>query len=262
MPRARQLLLEKGYAIATHPRARREGRADPLEIQFRHPDGTLLELHRGLCAHWQVQGGLPLEWSEIWSQRTQVDLGAAQVPDLAPEVLFTVLAIHGTSHLWRRFKWLADIAQFLEREQSVDWARLGALSQRYGVSRIVRLALYLAHAWAEAPLMPGAQQLLGNDRDLAPLARQVKQWISRSDGRVDLAEEARFSIGVRERWRDRLPYLPVFLVAFFRSLLIPTAKETQCIALPRPLRFLYVVIRPVRLLGVGVGRLLNRFRRL
>lgn len=93
-----------------------------------------------------MQGGLLPEWNEIWSQRTQVDLGTAQVPDLAPEVLLIVLSVHGTSHLWRRFSWLADIAQSLERRQSLDWGRLGVLWRRYGLSRVVRLARYLGRS--------------------------------------------------------------------------------------------------------------------
>ncbi|MEW6255104.1 MAG: nucleotidyltransferase family protein [Pseudomonadota bacterium] len=106
---------------------------------FRHPSGTLVELHFRLERNPVAQASLgnapPLQ---------DVAMGEGSVRTLANPVLYTYLCIHGGGHAWRRLKWLADLAAFLASTKA-DLVQLHEGAAGRGARRASAVALALCH---------------------------------------------------------------------------------------------------------------------
>ena len=104
-----------GYRLSilggiTDPRQIDRYLAAHKEAEWHHDDrGTVVELHTAFSNNQTA-----IRMVGLTSPRTMVDvIPGAALPTFATAPLFTYLAFHGTTHLWSRMKWLADIAALL-----------------------------------------------------------------------------------------------------------------------------------------------------
>ena len=125
------------------------GIEDPVQIQrylavhkeaeWHNDDrATVVELHTELSDNAVAIPGIGLG-----SARMMVDLMPGQaLATLAPAPLFAYLAFHGTTHLWSRLKWLADVAALLH-DQDVEVLYRDGIA--LGAGRCPGVAIVLAH---------------------------------------------------------------------------------------------------------------------
>jgi len=73
-----------------------------------------------------------------------VDVGGVELPTLAPEELFSYLAVHGASSAWFRLKWISDFAGLLHPLDTHEVEQLYRRSQELEAGRAVGQALLLA----------------------------------------------------------------------------------------------------------------------
>lgn len=209
--------------------------------------------------HWEVASSLfaaSLQAEELWGRLETIRLNNTVVKKLSAEDLLLSLCVHGSKHHWERLAWICDVAELAKTRTNLDWNLLMERAESSGSERMLFLGLHLASHLLDAPLPEDVRVRIDADRKVALLATQVAKRLF--DGveliPASIGKSFRFQWALRADWRSRLRYC--------RLLLQPTDADIERLLLPRPLTFVYYLIRPFGLLGrdrkrrgaVGSGR--------
>jgi hypothetical protein len=199
--------------------------------------GTFLELHwrlsdnRSLLAHVTASTGT-----------RKVEIAPGQfLRTLEDADLFAYLCLHGAHHGWSRMKWLADLAALLAQKPLAEVETLYRKAKADGVGRAAAQALLLCERLFGLPLPDGLAAEMQRDRAI--------RWL------VSVALNAMAGDAASRQTEDR-PLgnfeieishflLATGMRAWLRELESKAIGWTdfQNFALPRPLYFLYPLLR-------------------
>ncbi|WP_294356834.1 nucleotidyltransferase family protein [uncultured Sphingomonas sp.] len=170
------------------------------EAEWRHAErDTVVELHTELADNTAA-----IPTIGLGSPRETVELTpGGSLATLATAPLFAYLCYHGSSHLWARLKWLADVTALLRDE---DITRLYNEAVAFGAGLTPGVAILLAH------------ELLGLDAP-APLLDRIRcdptiQRLLRYSIAAIIAEQD-------ERGRLARPFRELFAYARAQAWLVP-----------------------------------------
>lgn len=236
VPRAAEALLARGYVeIDTS----KDGDAYSRVFSCAAA-ATVVDLH------WDFAGprfGFGLKPGALFDRCVTVRLGGRTIRSLSAEDTLLLLCMHGAKHCWSRLAWICDIAELLRVHEGLDWSELMARAQAAGSERMLLLGLRLASDLFGTRL-PADIHTRASQPAVASLARDVRGWIARGkDAAGDPIERETFYVGMRERPVDRAKH---FLHGIARFL-TPNARDTWSLRLPKPLRWLHWIVRPLRL---------------
>jgi hypothetical protein len=191
--------------------------------------------------HWEVASSLfasSLQAEDFWGRLETLRLNKIAVKSLSAEDLLLSLCVHGSKHLWERLAWICDVAELARARPDLNWSVVLERAASSGSDRMLLLGLYLAKSLLNAPLPEHVKSKLAADRIVVSLAKQVSKRLFGDVGQrpVSISESIRFNWAVRAGWRSRLRYC--------RLLLQPTDADIETIPLPRPLSFVYYLMRP------------------
>jgi len=202
LDQAEQLLLSNGYRrqlpdFVLTPRQKKALIKTSQHVSFYHPGHqTLVELHWRLCSNPHL---LSSEYvPRMMATTQQLSIGGTQITSLSDEDTLLYLCLHGANHGWYRLKWLCDVAQFLHRNQAINWQAWVENVLTLGLHRPVAQALLLAHQLFDAPLPPAAG-LLTTENQIMP------QLVAHSIRLLTQSEEELFAVGQLNAFRN-LPY--------------------------------------------------------
>jgi hypothetical protein len=239
--RAVSCLVALGYM-------RHEGAADPeheheqwrREAHLLPPSlpAAMVELHTDLLGN---PGTAPLNLEEVFSRsRTETVFGVPmRIAAVEDQLLY--LCLHGARHVWSRLLWVCDVDALVRRNPSIDWPAVVARAAAIDATRRLAVGLHLARTLLATPL-PSLPSLL-------PAARSVRRTTAFAASRMSDTSAGRVpsfrlllasELAVRETLTQRLTYL--------RRQLTPTPRDRAWLRLPRRLRWLHVILRPLRLL--------------
>jgi SAM-dependent methyltransferase len=189
----------------------------------------------------------PIDLDAMFTRLLPLEIGGQSVRTFSVEDLLVMLCVHGAKHFWERLSWIVDIAQ-LTAAHDVDWALLMAIAEKMASTRFLLLGLYLAHTLFEAPLPPEVLNRAANDKQVQWLASKVLgQYSGHADPGAGVWSRAIFRMRSSDGVRQGLRQL-------FRLSLSPTESDRQKIKLPAVLSPLYILLRPIRLIGeYGLG---------
>jgi hypothetical protein len=247
IPEAAALLQAHGYTPQFSPTEAQAGESGPAPGQYAFaPSGRrrYVELHTERTLRYFSR---PINLDELASRAIPLKIGGQDLRVFSAEDLLVMLCVHGAKHFWERLSWVVDIAQLLSA-RGIDWELLSAIAEKMETTRVLLLGLFLAHEVAGAELPPSIlDDALGNSQ-VQWLARKVlAQYEGASDPGGGVFHRAMF----RLRSCDGLGQ---GLRQFFRLSLSPTESDRQAIRLPGFLSPLYILVRPLRLLGqYGLG---------
>ena len=244
--RARDLLLAHGYRPQRHPEPGRQARylRDNKDFKFYSKDRRcFVELHWRLALR---RLSFPFDAAMLWETGASFSLSGMTVPALAPENLVIVLCANGCKDRWKLLSRVCDVAEVVRAFPAMDWDTVVARAETYRGRRMLHLGLFLAHTLLEAPVPDHIAQRAGADPVVAALGARVRRWLFSRDGDVPLwgLQKAVFTLQTREVWWDSVPYLFHLL----REMTSVSEKDRAVIRLPGALSFLYLLIRPLRLL--------------
>jgi len=206
---------------------------------FVNQNGVMIDIHWDLV---ERHFGIRFDVAGLWQRLQPVTMGGKEFQTLANEDLLLVLCLHGFTHTWERLGWIADVAGLLEREQ-IDWSLLMQNAEAQGSRRILFLGLKLAHVLLEAQLPQDVLKLVTEDSAVNNAAERIQQQLFKtSAGPAGIFEEARLSVSLRERKRDRIR-------SSLRLAATPRSYDWMSVSLPASFSFLYYLIRPLRLAG-------------
>jgi hypothetical protein len=264
--RVRELLYANGYRPEGHGTpAERQGpsgkQAAPLRSWYCiHLERATLGT-RGhspariaLDLHWRLRPrgyGLRVDPGDLWQRSVWVSLIGARVRSLSPGDTLLFLCLHGCEHHWHSLRQVCDVAQVVRAYPELDWEGVIGRARRAGCARRLSVGLLLAGTLLGVHLPRDVRQAIDADSDAARLAtRFAARLFDGGAFRVSLSEELATGLQIRESLRDRAAYGTYVILGKcnLRRVVNPTAADRAVLALPRPLAFLYYVVRPIRLL--------------
>jgi hypothetical protein len=273
--RARDLLVAEGYRPESHLTGSQAAACfqSPKEHHFvlTGKDGrVLVELHWRLT---QACYAFPLDADRWWRHLVKVPLADTTVPGFPAEELLLILCMHGAKHAWNQLKLICDVAELVRSHPGLDWGRLRRLARKVGCARMVNLGLVLAHQFLGTVLPEEAQDGLQTDPMVQTLSREVYQRFLRQDpDGSDPEDKWLFYLKVRERLRDRVQVcrglgeipagtdravfpLRARFYFYLTVAVFPNLRDREVVALPVVFSLVYLLIRPLRLLGKYTRRM-------
>ncbi|MEI9889036.1 MAG: nucleotidyltransferase family protein [Rhizomicrobium sp.] len=241
--RASDVLAAAGYKRIKPPTNFAEDRFDAWigfaydSLFLNERNNAYLELHWRLFSNPSLMSGVTAASS---SRQVAVASGRS-LRTLGDDDLFSYLCMHGAQHAWSRLKWLADLAAWLSTKEAGEIERLYRKSRENGVGRAAAQALLLC---AQLFALPMPQDFLAELK-----ADRATRWL------VAIALDAMAGASTPEQTDDRLLgnlkiEISHFLLAtgtraWLRELnsKLIGGIDFQRIALPRPLFFIYAVLR-------------------
>jgi hypothetical protein len=211
--------------------------------------------------HWTLAPKtfrIPLDLDELWTRVARQPVGGATVLQPAPGDQLRILSAHGTKHCWSKLVWISDMSAFIERHRtSLDWPGVMAQSGRAGGARVILIGARLASDVLGSIVPDELLRRTKGDTAVAPLATELRRRLfspvetpNSVRGTYGAAEGDLFYIRTRERVRDKLPHIRRLLwrpVRRLATIFVPNDRDRSVIALPRHSRFLYYLVRPLRL---------------
>jgi hypothetical protein len=208
------------------------------EIAFIHE-----RTHQEVDLQWVVTErtfGLRWDMGGIWDRSVRFDIAGSSVRTFAPNDLALILSVHGTTHLWERLAWIADMGALVEKGE-VEWAKVLGEARRMGSERILLASLALSDRVTSCDL-PGPVSRAMDDR-ARRLAESLQDRALSADT-SQLAKAERPFHPMHARLRDR----PLDQMRYATSLAVtPTVRDWEWVPLPGRFRPLYYLIRPLRL---------------
>lgn len=238
LSRAARLVIAQGYQLKTSVQADGHPAASHVfEYHFeRFSDGMIVEL-RWRLNEWYLQVDLGMDW--LWPQRQCANLLGRPMTVMSPEHTLILLCMHASKHGWSRLIWLCDIAQLLVSNPNLDWRKAVRDANRFGLSKTLELGVLLAMDVLGAPAPESASLCLRRRSATMKLARYISENFFDEIKRLPTG---RVPYHVRLLgFRDRVRWW--WLVRPFR----PNEQDRLLIRIPKPLDFLYYLVRPLRL---------------
>jgi hypothetical protein len=240
--RAKEVLISSGFACDAAWTTAQQA----LLLRTQHNLAMSREAGRLVVElHWEVVSGLfapSLQAEKFWGRLSTMTLNNVTVKSLSTEDLLLSLCVHGSKHLWERLAWICDVAELVESRNDLNWTVLFERAVSTGSERMLLLGLDLANRVLDCPLPEVVTATLRTDQTLPSLALEVSQNLfgASTHEPISMKRGITFNWALRRGWRARLRYCLL--------LLQPTDADIEMLRLPRPLNFIYYLMRPFGLL--------------
>jgi hypothetical protein len=247
--KARDILVSQGYKIqeefADDEKAARL-LSKKKDYRLKHKSsGIIVELH------WRIIGknfSFPLEVATLWGRLDRLSVAGKEVLAIPSEDLLLILCVHGAKHCFGRLEWICDIAELVRSHQDLDWTRTIEQARSLGSERMLLLGLLLASDLLQAPLPREIQQRIEADSNVKLLGEQTRKLLLiKTTGVPSFYEGNSYRLKLKERRQDRLRLGLHYFSRYVKSSVSPNGRDMALLPLPRPLSFLYYVLRPIRL---------------
>ena len=220
------------------------------EYGFRSEEGSsLVEIHWKLM---EAQFSFPIDFEGLWDRLKPITVAGREVMTLSPEDSLLIVCVHGSKHLWSRLGWICDVANLIQTHREMNWRLVLERSVRLGGKRMLEVGLLLASELLGASLPERVSRDIYSDSSARVLATDIVQRLFEEPGTPrGIIESSMFHMRMRERLRDRSRYC-------WRLAVTTTAGDWTAIKIPRPLFFLYYLLRPLRLAWKHARRFISR----
>lgn len=217
---ARKLLLESGYrpeyaegALKRGFRMRREG-----ELNFIRQGGPPVELHWKLAPSY-VRFPVPMQ--DIWARSRRVPFMGRSVLTLDDADMLLSLCVHnGGKHYWMALRWIRDLAGLIEQAKDrIPWEEVCERATATGCLRLLYVGVLLANGVMETEVPEDVLRRAAGDEGATNNVRRIVRRLAAGseDEKWDNAVRRCVTyFRLRERFMDRLSYLPFFVNKLFR----------------------------------------------
>lgn len=235
------LLEKRGYQLHTEVRA--DGTpavSDCYELHFERPaDGMVLELRWRFDLVWNRFGrDLNMDW--VWSNRQSVAIAGVDVPTISPDILLLLLCMHGSKHIWSRLIWVCDVAKLITSCPDFHWETIIAEANRLGLAHSMGLGVLLAVRMFRVRIPDHVLRRLEGDRAANRLSAFFAANMIDHPGAIP---PGFLPYGMQLLdYRDRLG------AVLNGKFVQPNERDLTLLHLPRPLEWVYYLLRPFRLL--------------
>ncbi|ULM95680.1 nucleotidyltransferase family protein [Peribacillus frigoritolerans] len=231
--KAEELLLSIGYEKEVVSDVLNVWKLRNHHVVYFHPQKNIqLEIH------WRLQPP-PLKepkFNELWERKRVSTLTGYPVYFLGKEDLLLYLISHGARHGWFRLRWLIDIDQMLSK--GLELEDINELVSKYQNHKLVGQALILASELLKTHMNEGWGKLTeGNGSK--KIAQNALEFIKGTESLPTTKYYKDYSLSIKSNPQRFQKRIYSFLILFY-----PTSKDTKTLSLPKPLHFLYFLLRP------------------
>ncbi len=241
LQRATGILIARGFALLTP--VREDGSpalTNSHEYHFeRASDGMIVELRWRLeLTQPRYRRNVGMKW--LWPRHQTIRVAGADLPNIDPESSLLVLCMHGSKHVWSRLVWISDVAHLLAAFPTLDWSRVNRDARRLGLRHALALGILLAHRVCAAQIPPAVLRRFEQDSTASRLASSLEKILFDHPGHFPTGR-----VPYNVQLLDFTDRLRLFISPDFYR---PNEHDLAFVHLPRPLHFLYVFLRPLRIL--------------
>jgi len=235
--KAQQVLLQLGYQpdeeipILLTSVIRRHH-----HLGYTHPlTGVQVELH------WRMSADVYKEpkFTELWERRRETVKTSIPVYFLGHDDLFVYLISHGARHGWFRLRWLADIERMIQ--MGLDWENITDKCRQLNKIHILGQTLVLVSELFHVQLSRNIIEttMHKKTRQLAEEAiKIINEYV------YILRQNSQFDQKYYFKHYTSLLLTPRQKIKLLLNKLYPHDIDTQMLALPRWLHFMYFPLRP------------------
>jgi hypothetical protein len=241
LPRATALLTAEGYKAVFGAITPEEGEHPThSEYQFVRADGGfVVEMQTEVTLRYFPR---KLDFDSLEKRLTSISLAGGETLSFSPEDTLILLAVHGAKHFWERLLWIADISELSQAASGIRWTEAFSRAKEMGVSRPLKLALYLAHHMLEAPLPDDVCEKVLRDGVAKTLGDGICERFSmRAQAELPVFSRFRFRVASRDSFLSGLRFA-------MRLATSPTEPDRADVPLPEGMSGVHRWLRPVLLM--------------
>jgi hypothetical protein len=245
-----ELLLANGFrwmapASAVPQRALLHNECEAVLVRT---DGSpMVELH------WRVgprfaRGSLSAE--RLIARAGTIGLLGVEVPSLCPQDTALVLALHASTHRWEELEQILTFALVLAKMTGDELLRTVEEAREQGCRRRFLIGCILARDVVGLELPKSVEKYAAADPAAAQLAARARARLFSEDSGGSIGgglPGLRWQAAALDTRPDRIRHL-------IARVFVPGSGDWDAVHLPRGLRWLYYLVRPLRLTGFFHGR--------
>ncbi len=240
------VLIAAGYQAFRKFSPEEEARFIDTQMGFefvRYDEQSVIEVHWSFL---NAVHSFTLSIEDVWREKEELNLAGNPVCMFSPAHLMVYLCAHGSKSLWARMRWLCDVAELIARHQETAyWQEVLQIAKASKGLRMLHTGLFLAHELLEAPVPADVLKQVKKDKKAGELAEKViKGYFPENPEKLQKVNPVTFHLDLQEKFRDRIPYYK----HLFKIWTSPSSKDRAFVTLPRHLEFLYLFLKPIRMI--------------
>ncbi len=185
----------------------------------------------------------PISNDYLFADLQEQDMNGYKIKALSPtKHLIAMLSHHGVREQWTALKNLVDIAVAIKNGDSINWDVVVTASHQYGFYKVLGMGVGMISdlLGIEPPVA------IERDRELAPWMNKL---FLRHTYTTDRSWLYNFSLKLKSK--DSVGAQAKILLNHLLYAGRPSVLDYKFVALPRPLFFLYILIKPIRKMSKG-----------
>ena len=205
--------------------------------------------------HWRLfekKFNIPLAQCLNEKQCQELVINQQSITTLDHETLLVYLCLHGSKHSFERLEWVCDIDRFI-RNADIDWSQALAIATKAHCKQAFLLGLALSQTLFHTPL-PRSMHQECEDEDTESLLQFIIERISSTKSTRSDFKKNYDTFRFQSKLFDSKKQVIFFqLSTFFKT----STTDCHTFNLPNRLKFLYIFLRPVRLLTQYFSKLFH-----
>ncbi|MFS3928279.1 nucleotidyltransferase family protein [Priestia flexa] len=231
------LLLASGYVKDGAPSLLNGTKRKTHHVEYVHSQKKIqIEIH------WRLHNPPVKEpsFDELWQRKSRSALTSSPVFFLGEEDLFLHLVVHGARHGWFRLRWLVDMDKVFQKK--LDYQQVKVLMKKLGYAHLVGQAMILSSQLLNTPVN---KELKATTEGSRPTKLAKKAYVYICDSK-EITSIISYLLSLKS---------PVQKVGYLMTVAYPSYKDAKLLPLPKPLHFLYFLLRPFLWMGRKVKKL-------
>jgi hypothetical protein len=258
VPTVKNLLLAQGYQLGTEHGWQQEW--------FNPSKAVIVDLHWELTPSFTFPFKLP-KFESLWQRTRLLWFETQTVIDFSWDDLLIILALQVTRSGYedrQTLMQICDLAELIRIHQTLDWPKLLQQSRTLGIERPLWISLLLIQKVLQCKLPDEIRLLLQQKMQRDPA---ITIFCVRMQKRLFLSDQPSprfikdfFQFILQSGPHSQMPQWMYLSWQFVRyiihyTMIDTTPTDRKFCPLPPELSFLYLLIRPVRLMGHGLNLL-------
>jgi hypothetical protein len=198
--------------------------------------------------HWRLfreKIARHLSFAQMYTDRKNIKVYTDTLPTLSHEMLLVYLCLHGSKHAWERLEWICDIDRLVRSSDMIAWEKTLHLAKEMHAAIPLYLGLALSHDTLGTPLPADIIRIIHTERIETLLGETYRMFYNifpNTEGYVKYRAVHSYQTHLLDTKIEKLKHL-------FATYIGISKNDCQNFPLPPMLSFLYIFIKPFRLLG-------------
>jgi len=208
---------------------------------YNQTNGILIELHWKL---FREKIGQHLHFVQMSENKQSVKINGKSISTLSTEMLLVYLCLHGSKHAWERVEWICDIDRLIDSHKEINWDKVLTIAQEMDTSTALCLGLKLSSALLHTSLPEHIMLMVENERIenlMAKTYTMLNSTLDDNGGYSRYQSIHMYQMDLLDTKLKKLKHLSATYLGISRN-------DCQSFPLPSALKFLYIFIKPFRVM--------------